>query len=110
MTIPDDGKSLYVVNYNSNTVAKVDAATLEVLQTLPVPLRPIGIAFDDARREVWVASYSGAISVFAETAAHDEQSMKTPGPGSQPMTAVPESGGWPLTNPGGLRPPPEGRP
>jgi YVTN family beta-propeller protein len=66
MAISDDGLSLYVVNYNSNTVSKIDTTNLEVVQEIDVPGRPIGIAFDAASREVWVASYSGAITVLQE--------------------------------------------
>jgi YVTN family beta-propeller protein len=66
MTISDDGLSLYVVNYESDTVAKVDTTTMEISQTIAVPHHPIGITFDNANREVWVASYSGFITVFRE--------------------------------------------
>ena len=68
MTISDDGLSLYVVNYNSDTVSKIDTTAMEVVQTVDVPHHPIGITFDSADREVWVASYSGTISVLRETA------------------------------------------
>ncbi len=67
MAISDDGHSLYVVNYDSDTVSKINTTTLEVSQTLSVPHHPIGISFDVASREVWVASYAGAIAVFRET-------------------------------------------
>jgi YVTN family beta-propeller protein len=67
MTISDDGSSLYVVNYNSDTMSKINTITLEVMQQLRVPHHPIGITFDAINREVWVASYSGAITVFRET-------------------------------------------
>ena len=66
MTISGDGTALYVVNYNSDTVAKVDTATMTVLQTLPVAHHPIGITYDAATRRVWVSSYSGVITVFDE--------------------------------------------
>lgn len=67
MAISDDGHSLYVVNYDSNTVSKIDTATMQVVQSLPVPEHPIGVTFDSATREVWVASYTGSITVFRET-------------------------------------------
>ena len=67
MAIADDDLSLYVVNYESDTVSKVDATTMTVVQTLSVPHHPIGITFDSASREVWVASYSGAITIFEES-------------------------------------------
>ena len=71
MAISDDDLSLYVVNYESDTVSKVDATTMEVVQTLPVPHHPIGITFDSATRQVWVASYSGAITIFGESESSD---------------------------------------
>jgi YVTN family beta-propeller protein len=67
MAISDDGSSLYVVNYESDTVSKIDTEALEVTQTLEVPHHPIGITFDSASREVWVASYTGFITVFRES-------------------------------------------
>jgi YVTN family beta-propeller protein len=68
MAISDDDQSLYVVNYASDTVSKIDTGSLEVAQTIDVPHHPIGITFDHTSREVWVASYSGVITVFAERA------------------------------------------
>ena len=48
-------------------MSKIDTTSMEVVQTLDVPARPIGITFADVVREVWVASYSGAITVLRET-------------------------------------------
>ncbi len=67
MAISDDGTSLYVVNYLSDTMSEVDTETLEVIETFAVADKPIGVAFDSGTRTVWVSSYSGAITVFAET-------------------------------------------
>jgi YVTN family beta-propeller protein len=66
MTISGDGTALYVVNYNSDTIAKVATTDMSVLQTLSVAHHPIGITFDDVTRRVWVSSYSGVITVFDE--------------------------------------------
>ena len=41
--------------------AVVNAATMTVLQTLPVEHHPIGITYDAATRRVWVSSYSGGM-------------------------------------------------
>ena len=71
MAISDDGLSLYVVNYNSGTMVKVDAVTMEILQTESVPAHPIGITFDPLSRQVWVSSYVGAITIFQETEFSD---------------------------------------
>lgn len=61
-----DGTALYVVNYESDTVAKVATADMAVLQTVDVGHHPIGITVDDATRQVWVASYSGTITVLQD--------------------------------------------
>ncbi|SDQ42315.1 YncE family protein [Quadrisphaera sp. DSM 44207] len=63
-----DGTALYVVNYESGTVAKVATDGMQVVQTAPVPHHPIGITVDDAARQVWVASYSGTITVLQDGA------------------------------------------
>lgn len=67
MDISADGTALYVVNYRSDSVSKVRTSDLTVVQTVPVELRPIGITYDRATSQVWVASYSGSIRVFAES-------------------------------------------
>jgi YVTN family beta-propeller protein len=66
MDISADGTVLYVVNYRSDSVSKVRTSDLEVLQTVPTELRPIGITTDRATSEVWVANYSGSIQVFRD--------------------------------------------
>lgn len=67
MTIAPDGRSLYVVNYESNTVSKVDAADLRVLQTVRTNTNPIGITYEPTTGRVWVACYTGTIQVFSDT-------------------------------------------
>lgn len=64
--LSSDGTALYVVNYASDTVAKVSTADMTVLQTVDVGHHPIGITWDDATRQLWVASYSGTIAVFQD--------------------------------------------
>jgi len=66
MTIAPDGRSLYVVNYESNTVSKLRASDMKVLQTVPTNQHPIGITYDDATGDVWVACYTGTIMVFRD--------------------------------------------
>ena len=66
MDISSDGRSLYVVNYTSSTVSKVDAATMQEVQELPTNHHPIGITYDRLTGRVWVACYSGTILVFDE--------------------------------------------
>ena len=67
MAISADGLSLYVVNYNSNTISKLASSDLHVIQTVPTPSHPIGITYDPSTAKVWVAAYSGAILVFNDS-------------------------------------------
>ncbi len=55
-----------MVNYESDTISKVDTASLTVTQEITVAHHPIGITFDTTSRTVWVASYSGVITVLRE--------------------------------------------
>lgn len=66
MDISDDGTALYVVNYGSDTMTKLRAGDLGILQTLDTAPRPIGITYDSFNDEVWVSAYSGVIHVYAE--------------------------------------------
>ena len=64
MDIAADGRSLYVVNYFSDTVSKVRTSDMTVLQTIDVANKPIGITYDRGTGRVWVASYSGVLTVL----------------------------------------------
>ena len=66
MDLAADGGALYVVNYRSDTVSKVTTADMAVAQTLEVAERPIGISYDPVTAEVWVAHYSGVLTVLAD--------------------------------------------
>jgi YVTN family beta-propeller protein len=65
-SIAADGRSLYVVNYDSDTITKLNAASLHVIQTFPTGVHPIGITYDATTGDVWVAVYSGQILVLAD--------------------------------------------
>ncbi|MFM2076736.1 MAG: hypothetical protein RJA49_626 [Actinomycetota bacterium] len=67
MAIAPDGESLYVVNYQDGTVSKVRTSDMKILQTLPSGLHPVGITYDPATREVWVANYAGTLHVFQDS-------------------------------------------
>lgn len=69
MTMSADGKSLYVVNYESSTVTKLRTSDMSVLQTLPTSYHPIGITHDGPTGQVWVACYGGTIMVFQDAVA-----------------------------------------
>jgi len=64
MDVAADGRSLYVVNYLGDTVSKVRTSDMSVLQTIDVADKPIGITYDRGTGQVWVASYSGVITVM----------------------------------------------
>ncbi len=61
-----DGTALYVVNYETGTVAKVATADMSVLQTVEVGHHPIGVTLDEATQQLWVACYSGTITVLQD--------------------------------------------
>jgi YVTN family beta-propeller protein len=68
MTIAEDGRSLYVVNYGSGTVSKLRASDLRVVQVVATNRHPIGITYDvhGGAGYVWVACYTGSIMVFRD--------------------------------------------
>ena len=68
LAISTDGRSLYVVNYDSDTITKLRASDLHVLQTFPTGVHPIGITYDPKTGDVWVAVYSGQILVLGDKA------------------------------------------
>lgn len=67
MCISNDGNTLYVVNYLSNTISKINTAEMKVLDEVKTNEHPIGITFDELTANVWVACYSGSIMVFNDT-------------------------------------------
>lgn len=66
LAISGDGTALYAVNYHSDTVSKIRTRDLRVVQTVETNPQPIGISYDAATRELWVACYSGSIMVFSD--------------------------------------------
>ena len=64
MTISADGRYLFVVNYESGTMSKLDANTLADVQTVQTGYHPIGITYDRQTNDVWVANYTGSIMIF----------------------------------------------
>ena len=67
ITLAPDGRSLYVVNYDSRTVAKVRTKDMRVLQRLKTAgVHPIGITYEIATRTIWVSCYRGTIERFAD--------------------------------------------
>ncbi len=67
IVLAPDGRSLYVVNYQSQTVAKVRTRDMAVIQRLKtVGVHPVGIDYDVQSRTVWVSCYRGTIERFAD--------------------------------------------
>ena len=66
MAISDDGSALYVVNYESDQVSKIDTSTMSEVQRIDVAHHPIGITYDAATRQVWVACYVGRLEVLQD--------------------------------------------
>ena len=64
LDISSDGSSLFVVNFNSDTVSKVRTSDMKVLQTLKVCNEPIGVTYDSSTNRTWVACYGGSLKVF----------------------------------------------
>lgn len=68
MVLAEDGASLYVVNYRDDTISKVRTSDFKILQTLPTRHHPVGVTYDAASRQVWVANYAGSLSVYIDGA------------------------------------------
>jgi YVTN family beta-propeller protein len=66
LDISSDGSALYVVNYTSNTISKVRASDMKILQKINVCKEPIGVTYEPLNKRVWVACYGGAIKVFSD--------------------------------------------
>ncbi len=67
-----DGKYLYVVNYGSNTMSKINTTTMKVEQTEKTGEKPIGITIDEVNKHIWVSCYQGVINIFQEVATITE--------------------------------------
>ena len=68
MVLSRDGQYLYVVNYKSNTMSKVRASDMSIIESVKTKSHPIGITFDPFTENIWVACYSGAIQIFHDGA------------------------------------------
>lgn len=64
LAISSDGSALFVVNFLSDTLSKVRASDMKVLQTIKACNEPIGVTFDTPTQRTWVACYGGSIKVF----------------------------------------------
>jgi len=64
LDISEDGSALYVVNYKSNTLVKLNSSDFSILQRVRPCNEPIGVTYEPLNKRVWVACYGGAIKVF----------------------------------------------
>jgi len=64
LAISSDGRALFVVNFESDTVSKVRTSDLKILQTIKVCNEPIGVTYDSPTSRTWVACYGGSIKIF----------------------------------------------
>ncbi|MCX6439366.1 MAG: YncE family protein [Actinobacteria bacterium] len=64
LAISSDGTALFVVNFVSDTISKVRASDMKVIQNIKVCNEPIGITYDSPTSRTWVACYGGAIKIF----------------------------------------------
>ena len=64
LALAADGRSLFVVNYESGTITKLRTSDMKPLQTVDACYHPIGITYDRSTRRVWVACYTGSIRVY----------------------------------------------
>ena len=65
LAISSDGSSLFVVNFNSDTISKVRTSDMKVLQTIAACNEPIGITYDEPTNNTWVACYKGQIKIYS---------------------------------------------
>lgn len=65
LAISSDGASLFVVNFNSDTISKVRTSDMKVLQTIAACNEPIGITYDAQTNNTWVACYKGQIKIYS---------------------------------------------
>jgi YVTN family beta-propeller protein len=65
LAISSDGSSLFVVNFNSDTISKVRTTDMKVLQTIAACNEPIGITYDAPTNNTWVACYKGQVKIYS---------------------------------------------
>lgn len=66
MAMSPDGTALYVVIYNKHLVVKIRTSDMTVIDSEPTEYKPIGVTYEPTTGTVWVASYGGAILVYAD--------------------------------------------
>jgi len=65
LALSSNGTELFVVNYSSNTLSKIDTSEMKVLETIKVCPEPIGVTYDNQTKNTWVACYRGQIKIYS---------------------------------------------
>jgi YVTN family beta-propeller protein len=65
LAVSADGSTLFVVNFESDTMSSVRASDMKVLETIKVCNEPIGITYDVPTSNTWVACYKGQIKIYS---------------------------------------------
>jgi len=77
MVLDEKANALYAVNYSGAQLLKIDCENFCFTDTIKTYSNPIGITYDNATNEVWVACYSGSIMVFEDTSQKKNESEGT---------------------------------
>ena len=67
LALSSDGSELFVVNYLSNTMSKIQTSDMKVLETIKVCPEPIGVTYDNPTKNTWVACYRGQIKIYSNS-------------------------------------------
>lgn len=65
LAISSDGSTIFVVNFKSNTMSKVQTNDMKVLETIRACAEPIGVTYDVPTGNTWVACYKGQIKIYS---------------------------------------------
>lgn len=67
LALSSDGSELFVVNYLSNTMSKIQTSEMIVLEKIKVCPEPIGVTYDNPTKNTWVACYRGQIKIYSNS-------------------------------------------
>ena len=67
VAVDSSRNTVYVANYESNTISVINGSTNTVVATIPVVSNPWGIAVDATTQRVYVAITTGTVAVIDET-------------------------------------------
>ena len=67
LALSSDGSELFVVNYLSNTMSKIQTSDMKISETIKVCPEPIGVTYDNPTKNTWVACYRGQIKIYSNS-------------------------------------------